>query len=178
MKIKRTIRVFVLTACGALALGGCVTSTQNTTGLGGFIERAIGTLTGAVSTLQLERSRAEAVTYHRYKPKQGHLLIVNGAEVMPEVARLGDEIRVKVWYSVLASDQWALIPVTETWQFKFKDQPIGQPIRKTMQHKAQGTYSSTYKFNVTPDFPPGNYHILVTISNGKTSRSIGKNFSI
>lgn len=97
---------------------------------------------------------------------------------MPEVARLGDEVRVKVWYSVLAPDPWVLIPVTETWQFKLKDQSVGQPIRKPMQHKAQGTYSSTYKFTITSDFPPGNYHVVVTISNGKTSRSIGKNFSI
>lgn len=178
MKIKRTIRILVMTACGAMALTGCVTSTQNTTGLGGFIERAVGTMTGAVSTLQLERSRAEAVAYSRYTPQQGHRLIVEGAEVISEVPRLGDEVRVKVRYSVLAPDPWALVPVTETWQFKFKDQPVGQPIRKSMQHKAQGTYSSTYKFTITSDFPPGSYHVIVTISNGKTSRSIGKNFSI
>lgn len=89
MKIKRTTRILVMTACGALALTGCVTSTQNTTGLGGFIERAVGTPTGAVSTLQLERSRAAAATYHRYTPPQGYLLIVDGAEVMPEMARRG-----------------------------------------------------------------------------------------
>lgn len=179
MKRKRTIRIFVLTAFGVMMLSGCVTSTQNTTGFGGFIERAVGTIMGATSTFQLERSRTAAIAYHRYTPQQGHLLIVEGAEVIPEVARpAGDEVRVKVWYSVLAPDPWALIPVTETWQFKFKNQPVGEPIRKPMQYKAQGGYSSTYKFNVTPDFPPGNYHVLVTISNGKISRSIGKNFSI
>jgi hypothetical protein len=106
------------------------------------------------------------------------VLIVEAAEVIPEVARFGDEVRVKLWYSVLAPDPWALIPVTETWQFKFKDQPVGKPIRRPMQYKAQGTYSSTYKFAITSDFPPGNYQVLVTISNGKTSRSIGRKFSI
>ena len=103
---------------------------------------------------------------------------MEGAEVVPSVARSGDEVRVKVQYSVLAPDPQATVPVSETWQFRFKNQPVGEPIRKPMQYKAQGGYSSTYKFNVTPDFPPGNYHVLVTISNGKASRSIGRNFSI
>lgn len=178
MKTKRATGILVLAAFWAMTLVGCVTSTQSNTGFGSFIERTVGTLTGAVSTLQLERSRASAIAYHRYRPQQGHLLIVEGTEVIPEVARRGDEVRVKVRYSVLAPDPWALIPVTETWQFKFKDQPVGEPIRKSMQHKAQGTYSSTYKFAITSDFPPGNYQVLVTISNGKTSRSIGKSFSI
>jgi hypothetical protein len=127
---------------------------------------------------QLERSRAEVVAYSRYTPNQGNRLIVEGAEVVPAVAKPGDEVRVKVRYSVLAPDPQAMIPVTETWLFKFKNQPIGESIRKPLQYKAQGGYSSTYKFNVTPDFSPGNYHVLVTISNGKTSQSIGKSFSI
>lgn len=174
----RATSLFVIIALGALTLSGCVTSTQSNTGFGSFVEHAVGTFTGAISTLQLERSRAAAIAHHRYRPQQGQLLIVEAAEVIPEVARLGDEVRVKVRYSVLAPDPLALIPVTETWQFKFKDQPVGKPIRKSMQHKAQGTYASTYKVTITSNFPPGNYHVLVTISNGKTSRSIEKSFSI
>jgi hypothetical protein len=81
-------------------------------------------------------------------------LIKEGAEVMPAVAKPGDEVRVKVRYSVLAPDPHATIPITETWLFTFKNQPVGEPIRKPMQYKAQGGYSSTYKFKVTPDFPP------------------------
>lgn len=74
--------------------------------------------------------------------------------MMPAVAKPGDEVRVKVRYSVLAPDPHATIPITETWLFTFKNQPVGEPIRKPMQYKAQGGYSSTYKFKVTPDFPP------------------------
>ena len=103
---------------------------------------------------------------------------MKGTEVVPAVARPGDEVRVKVRYSVLAPDPQTTIPVTETWLFLFRNQPVGEPIRKPKENKAQGGYSSTYKFKITPDFPRGTYQVLVTISNGTTSRSIGKNFSI
>ena len=200
MKRKRVTSIFVLVAFGAMTLTGCATTEQKGAAVGGLggaglgaaigaatggsawlgalIGGAIGSVAGALIAPELERSRAEAVAHSRYKAKQGHRLIVEGAEVVPAVARPGDEVRVKVRYSVLAPDPRATIPVTETWLFMFKNQPVGEPIRKPLQYKAQGGYSSTYKFNVTPDFPPGNYHVLVTISNGKTSRSIGKNFSI
>lgn len=146
--------------------------------IGALIGGAVGSVAGALIAPELERSRAEAVAHSHYKPKQGHRLIVEGAEVVPALPRPGDEVRVKVRYSVLAPDPQATVPVTETWQFLFKNQPVGEPIRKPTQNKAQGGYSSTYKFKVTPDFPPGNYHVLVTVSNGRTSRSIGKGFTI
>jgi hypothetical protein len=44
-------------------------------------------------------------------------LIVEWAEVVPAVAKPGDEVRVKVRYSVLAPNPQATIPVTETWLF-------------------------------------------------------------
>lgn len=200
MKCKRATSIFVLAAFWAMMLTGCATSSQTGAAVGGLggaglgaaidaaaggggllgalIGGAVGALAGAVIAPELERSRAEAVAQTRYTPKQGHRLIVEGAEVVPAIAKPGDEIRVKVRYSVLAPDPQATVPVSETWQFRFKNQAVGKPIRKPMQYKAQGGYSSTYKFNVTPDFPPGNYHVLVTISNGKISRSIGRTFSI
>lgn len=200
MKRKRVTGSLVVVAFGAMALTGCATSSQTGAAVGGLsgaglgaaisaatggnawlgalIGGAVGSVAGALIAAELERSRAEAVAQTRYTPRQGHRLNVEGAEVVPSLARPGDEVRVKVRYSVLAPHPQATVPVSETWQFKFKNQPVGEPVRKPMQYKAQGGYSSTYKFNVTSDFPPGNYHVLVTISNGKISRSIGKNFSI
>lgn len=200
MNRKWATSIFVVTAFAAMTFSGCATSSQTgatagglggaeiraaidkAAGGGGLIEtligKAVSALAEGVIAPQLERSRVEAVTHSHYTPQQGHRLIVEGAEVVPAVAKPGDEVRVKVRYSVLAPNPQATIPVTETWLFKFKNQPVGEPIRKPIQYKAQGGYSSTYKFKVTPDFPPGTYQVLVTISNGKTSRSIGKNFSI
>lgn len=185
MKRKRVTGILALSVFGVMALTGCATSTQTgagggpgDTGLRAVIGRAIGTIRGALSAPQLERSRAEVVASNRYTPNHGNRLIVEGVEVIPEVARPGDEIRVKVRYSVLAPDPQAMIPVTETWLFKLKNQPLGEPIRKPLQYKAQGGHSSTYKFTVTSDFSPGTYHVFVTISNGTTSQSVGKSFSI
>ena len=98
--------------------------------------------------------------------------------MVPAVAKPGDEVCVKVRYSVLAPDPQATIPVTETWLFLFKNQPVEEPIRKPKENKAQGGYSSTYRLKVTLDFPRGTYQVLVTIGNGTTTQSIGKNFSI
>lgn len=200
MRSKRLTSILVVGAFGTMTLTGCATSSQKGAAVGGLsgaglgaaisaatggnawlgalIGGVVGSVAGALIAPELERSRAEAVAQTRYTPKQGRRLILEGAEIVPAIAKPGDEIRVKVRYSVLAPDPQATVPVSETWQFKFKNQPVGEPIRKPMQYKAQGGYSSTYKFNVTRDFPPGNYHVLVTISNGKISRSIGRSFSI
>ncbi len=196
MKSKWLARIVVLIACWAMTLTACATTDQKraagdgglgatidtATGggkvLGALIEGAFGKVKGALIVHQLERLRAEVVASNRYTPKQGHRLIVERAEVVPAVARPGDEVRVKVRYSVLAPDSQATIPVTETWQFLFKNQPVGEPIRKPKENRTQGGYSSTYKFKVTPDFPRGTYQVLVTISNGTTSRSIVKTFSM
>jgi hypothetical protein len=200
MKSKRLTSIFVLVALGGMTLTGCATSSRTGAAVGGvggaglgamisaatggnawlgaLIGGAVGSVAGALIAPELERSRAEAVAHSHYKPKHGHRLIVEEAEVVPTIARPGDEVRVKVRYSVLAPDPQATIPVTETWQFLFKNHPVGEPIRKPTHNKVQGGYSSTYKFKVTPDFPPGNYHVLVTINNGRMSRSIGRSFSI
>lgn len=180
MKRKRVVSIsaIILIACGVLSLTGCATSPEGDSGLRAVIGRAIAAITGAASTPQLERSRAEVVASSRYTPAQGNRLIVEGAEVTPEVARPGDEVRIKVRYSVLAPDPQVLVPVSEVWLFKFRNRPLGEAIRKPLQHKAQGGYSSTYKFIVTADFSPGTYRVIVTISNVTTSQSIEKSFTI
>ncbi len=115
-----------------------------------------------------------------YTPTQGNLLLVKGPEVMPSVARPGDEVQIKVWYTVLAPDPQAKVPVMETWVFKINNQQVGDPIVRPMQEKAQGEYSSTYKFTVPRNVPPGvyQYEVLVTISNGTMTQSVAKSFSI
>jgi len=151
--------------------------------IGALIGGAVGTAAGAAIGQhydKLERTRAEAVAYTDYTPTKGNLLLVERAEVIPSVARPGDEVQIKVWYSVLAPDPQTKVPVTETWVFKVNNQQVGDPIVRPTQEKVQGGYSSTYKFTVPRNVTPGvyQYEVLVTISNGTMTQSVAKSFSI
>lgn len=205
MMKRQTIRTLGLITLGILILNGCATYTQTgaaTGALGGaglgailggaigggrgaLIGAGIGAVTGGIAGAavgqyldQQERTRVESVSNLDYTPTKGNMLVVSGADVTPPVAKPGDEVRIKVQYDVLAPDAQAQIPVTETWVFMFNNQPYGEPITRPTRYVGQGGHSSTYKFMVPSNYPPGEYQVRVEINNGTMTQSVEARFSI
>lgn len=198
--MRRIVAGVVLVAFVVVGFGGCATKTETGAaigagtgaaagavlgaifggkrgaaigaGLGAILGAAVGAGVGKYFDDKEERSRAESVRAVAYTPAQGNLLSVSGSEVVPRPARPGDEVRVKVSYDLLTPDPEQTVPVTETWLVMYQDKPVGDAIVRPIQYKVQGGHSSTFKFGVTKDFLPGEYVVIMRISNGQTERSV------
>jgi hypothetical protein len=147
---------------------------------GGAIGAILGTTAGAVIgerfDAQAERTRAQSVQSIAYKPAQGNTLVVSGFEASPPVAKLGNQVDIKLTYDVLAPDPRQPVPVTETWVFTRNNGQLTR-FERPLQ-KAQGGHSSTYTFTVPQDALPGEYVAHITVSNGTVTRSAETRFTI
>ncbi len=171
-----------VTGAGAGAAIGAAAGGGRGALFGALIGGVVGTITGAAIGKhfddQVERTRAQSVSYVDYTPGQGNVLRVTGTEATPPVVKPGDEVRIKVTYDVLASDPRSAVQVSETWVVMHKNEQVGDPIVRPNQYKPQGGHSSTLKFAVNKDFLPGEYQVHVTVTNGVLSQSVQSQFSI
>lgn len=204
--MRQVVSCLLLIAFVSVGFGGCATKTQTGAGIGAVTGAGVGALLGAVlgekrgaaigagigailGTAvgaqigkyfedQEERNRADSVKAVAYTQQQGNLMSISSADVSPRPASPGDEVRVKVSYDILTPNPEQKVPITEQWLVSHEGKPLGKPIARPTQYKTQGGHSSTFKFVVNQDFLPGEYHVLTTISNGETERSIGSVFLV
>jgi hypothetical protein len=161
--LKRTMTAVVLTGLMALPLAGC-----QTTGGASFGDAIAGmwrTITGESDKQTATRADAEK----KYGPVTTDRLEVESFGLTPPSAAQGVAVEALVQYTVLLAAATGDIKVSETYTLVKGQDTIQLSNREVVRQ--QGTHHSSLKFTLPRDLAKGEYTLVTTISDGKTTKT-------
>lgn len=157
--------------------------------LGGKHSRGTGALIGALSGALIGglignyydnqvRSQKTSAEKMNYNPQQGEKVVLYYADVTPESVGYGDTVVSKAEYDIQMPEQNKSIAVKETRIIKDQNgQLLTDPISRDIQ-RLSGGYTSTYKFKVPNDMPPGRYVVETVIDTGFAQQKSANGFTL
>ncbi len=139
--------------------------------LGGLAGAAIGE-----SMAQRNRTAQEAAAATNYQPSQGVMLRVDGAATNPTVLNGGGQVVLSVSYTLLAPNQAAQMPVTETYVVTFNGNKLAE-IPSNAQ-RAPGSYTSQLPITLQQGAAKGTYQVAVSVAAGGQMGQGATTFSV
>jgi mannitol-specific phosphotransferase system IIBC component len=187
--MKKVVIVFVIFSFLGLQLIGCASMSGTEKGAvagasaGGILGAILGDTKGAVIGAfagaiigavignyydKQTASRAEAAKKYEYKDKEKKLEIEDAA-VKPQDITPGAKVETTVLYSVLTPDAGQNVKITETRTLISGQERMELAKREVI--RPQGTHLSTMKFTLPKDIEKGDYTLIITISDGKQTKT-------
>jgi len=143
--------------------------------LGGIMGLAVGDYVGVHYDKKLG-TREEALMKYKLKDKKEDLMVEESV-VDPLKASVGSTVNTSVRYTVIAPEEIKGIKITET-RMLFNETVGYLKLDERQVLRAQGTYSSMFKFTVPANISKGVSTIITVISNDKQTEKVSSRLNI
>jgi hypothetical protein len=143
--------------------------------LGGIMGFTVGDFVGVHYDKKLG-TREDALMKYKMKDKQEKLMVEESV-VDPLNASAGSTVKTSVRYTVIAPEEIKEMKITET-RMLFNETAGFVKLDERQVLRAQGTYSSMFKFTVPQNIAKGVSTIITVISNDKQTEKVSSPLKI
>jgi hypothetical protein len=166
----------VLVAVLAVQLAGCASMSKLGNDFGEWMDQLQEMVVGS-STDTSSGTRDEAIKKYGYRPSQEQRIEVDGVTNTPSRVAPGDTLESVVRYTVLAAENVQTVRLTVT-RAVIVDREAIQLGQQRQWESRQGSHTSSVKLTIPKNMPKGDFTLVTTIFDGKTTKTAKTTFSV
>lgn len=160
------------------ALGAIIGHQSGHQGEGAIIGAVLGGMTGlVVHDVQTQQARggAETAEEYGYEARQGEMLELEYARVLPSVVVRGNMVEATVQYALLTDERATDVKETRVLR---RDGKVVAELSTKHFTRASGSWVSTLPFRVPRDLAPGEYELVQTVRTAESTVSSVNTFNV
>jgi hypothetical protein len=160
------------------ALGAIIGHQSGHQGEGAIIGAVLGGMTGlVVHDVQAQQTRggAETAEEYGYEARQGEVLELEYARVLPSVVARGNMVEATVQYALVTHEHAADVKETRVLR---RDGKVVAELSTKHFTRASGSWVTTLPFRVPRDLAPGEYELVQTVRTAESSISSVNTFHV
>ena len=123
-----------------------------------------------------KRTKEETAQKYNYQSSEGALLRIEDVAIIPEIARPGDKVEMKMTYAVLGVAAGKETEFSEIREIRYQGELYGKP--EVTVSRQDGTYSSSIPLMLPSDAKKGKYIVTMTVKGASISDSKESSFQV
>ena len=174
MEFKSTFETVATGAIAGALLGSKGAKTEMAV-VGGLLGALAGGAIGHYAYDQ-KRTKEETAQKYNYQSSEGTLLRIEDVAIIPEIARPGDKVEMKMTYAVLGVAAGKETEFSEIREIRYQGELYGKP--EVTVSRQDGTYSSSIPLMLPSDAKKGKYIVTMTVKGASISDSKESSFQV
>ncbi len=162
-------------AAGGAIAGGLISGKRKGMVWGGLLGALAGGLLGAYADHK-DKTADEAMADSSYDPQVGVQLVMKSVSAEPKSIAPGQDVDLKMTYTVLAPQSDQEVDVTETRLVTLNGEKVADP--STQRYRTSGIWSSTQPVRLPGNAPSGTYQVEAKVTTDNLSSSMTTTFVV